>query len=560
MKMTKKCKDIIGIVCMVLLVLIVTAIPYVQHGTIGFGVDMLYHMTRIEAVKEALLAGQYPAYVNPLYFGGYGYASSAFYPDIFLVPAALLRILGLSPLLAWKANVLMIAFVGSIVTYWSLKYISENRNYAMAGTLLLMLSQFYLADIVLRTGLSEYTACVFVPVLMAGIYDFFAKKGEKTYLIGIAFVGLLLSHTIMTLIALVLTTLLFLCAFIILIKRKEKPDRIRICRLIVTAIGAVLLGAYYAFPMLEQMLSNELLYTEPWAHVAENTQSFISFFCPTGYFDYVAYVGVGVPILMLLGSRVIMGGAKNKWSNFFLGTGIFLLVAMTDIFPWKILQETFMNALQFTYRLYPYALCCIVIGLMLYFKDKEELNHKRVCVIIALLAVVFGVAQNVAAMNDEERKPIDEELVLACNNYVGKGEWFPVDASYDVFMGSATHAVLSEKGESEFVTEGYGKYSFVKEAGEEGVYTLPLLYYKGYEACFEFADGTVLPLEVMISTEEQVEVQLESDWQGIVRVHYAGTMLQKISKGVSLITLMILIACWVLDKKGLAKVKRKTNK
>lgn len=65
------------------------------------------------------------------------------------------------------------------------------------------------ADLCHRVGLSEYLAFIFIPVLIAGIYDFFVYGGRKTWLMGIGFAGLLLSHTIMTFIGVILTVLIF---------------------------------------------------------------------------------------------------------------------------------------------------------------------------------------------------------------------------------------------------------------------------------------------------------------------------------------------------------------
>ena len=62
------------------------------------GDDMTFHILRIESVYHAIKTGQgFPAYIYDKLLEGYGYGAGIFYPDILLLPAILLRFMGLSP-------------------------------------------------------------------------------------------------------------------------------------------------------------------------------------------------------------------------------------------------------------------------------------------------------------------------------------------------------------------------------------------------------------------------------------------------------------------------------
>lgn len=533
----EKSKEWILIFIMAVTIAVVTGFPYLNRGITGHLGDMLYHMQRIESVKAALLSGQYPARVNPSFFYGYGYGSSLFYPDVFLLVPALLRILGISPLVTWKLFVVMIAFVGSVMTYFSLHSICRSRIYAMAGTFLLMLSQFYLADVIDRAGLSEYIACMFFPVLAAGIFDFFAGEGRKTYLIGIAFVGMLLSHTIMTVVGLVFTVLVFLSMLAFRSKRKVFLDKARMRRLIVTAVLSVLAVSYYIFPMLEQIMNDRFWFQEPWANIGDFTQPVSAFFQPTGYFEYIAYVGVGIPILILLPGRVLMRKPQEKWADYFLGAGIGLLMGMTNLLPWKLLTHTFFNMLQFTYRFYPVALCCICVGLSLYLKEKCQENARSVVLFIAAVSVLSGIWQNVAVTSDTDRWAVDEELVRTGTIYVGQAEWLPEKVQWEVRAGEREYIVLGSDERLELISEGYNRNYFIKEKEAADRYLLPLVYYKGYSAKLICGDGTAITLETSQSEEGLVQIDVGEGMRGTVRVAYTGTTVQLLSNLVSAVTL-----------------------
>ena len=48
------------------------------------GHDFSYHLLRIENIKDGLLNGQLPVRIGPLFLNHRGYASSLFYPELFL--------------------------------------------------------------------------------------------------------------------------------------------------------------------------------------------------------------------------------------------------------------------------------------------------------------------------------------------------------------------------------------------------------------------------------------------------------------------------------------------
>lgn len=544
-------KECIVYLLVVLTVVLTTNFTNLKWGLGGYIEDLVYHMLRIESVKDALLAWEYPARVNSIYFGGYGYGSSLFYPDIFLIPPAIFRIMGFSPVVSWKLYVLILAALSATTTYFSFRYIIQNRNYAVAGTLLLTLSQFYIADIIQRAGISQYTACIFLPVLVAGIYDFIECEGKRVYLIGIAFVGMVLSHTIMTVIGLVIICIAFLCALLTPTGRKNMLQKDKLLSLLGTAVLSVLAVSYYIFPMLEQMLSGEFGYMEPWAKIGDYTQPFSQFFNPVGTFENISHVGIGIPILILLGCRMIFGKPGRRWTDFFLFGGILIFISSTDIVPWEMFNDTFLNILQFTFRLHPYGLCFLVVGLMMYFAEKCEYNQKKAVVYIAIITIGFGIWQNLVVCDtaNDPRKPVGEETLAEYTYYVGKGEWLPVGVPDEVRYGEARNDVLCSHTEIPFMQVGYNTYSFSKEDRIQAEYVLPLIYYKGYVAELGSADGGQTKLEVTRSPEGLTRVEVPEGFAGTIEVRYNGTLVQTFSNVISVLTILSLVSVVFYKKK-----------
>lgn len=537
---------------MVIVIVAVTGFPYLQKGLCGYFPDLMYHMLRIEAVKDALQEGIFPVRIYDNFFNGYGYGSPLFYPDIFLLLPALLRIASIPPLAVWKIFALCLTAVASLTSYFSIHYICRDREFSIAATFMLMLSQFYLADLCHRVGLSEYLAFIFIPVLIAGIYDFFVREGRKTWLMGIAFGGLLLSHTIMTVIGVLLTALIFIRMIFVRRENCFLFDKKRMQRLIVTAIGVFLCTAYFTFPMLEQMASGTFQYMTPWAKVGDYVQPLSTFFRVTGYFSHIAYVGIGIPVLILFVVCLFLKRPENKWAFFFLigGCGMFLLT--TSLFPWAKLNDTILNMIQFPYRFYPYALLFVIIGItMILVKNFSPGVKGRTTVLLIIISssVLCGIVQNVTIKSSEESKQIDAAYLEGNTGYVGAGEWLPQGVDADVAGLTATVTIKADGEITDQELRHEGRYYYFTTEKDADSYILPLMYYKGYEARICCEDGSSVLLMLDQSENALVRVSNMEEKEGEIRIVYAGTIVQKISCFISLGAVLFILLYMVRKHK-----------
>ena len=78
------------IVCY-LVILLIASIPLLNNYLIR-GHDIYFHLMRIEGLAQGMKTGDFPVRIQPAWYGGYGYAVSVFYSDLFLYPVALLRL------------------------------------------------------------------------------------------------------------------------------------------------------------------------------------------------------------------------------------------------------------------------------------------------------------------------------------------------------------------------------------------------------------------------------------------------------------------------------------
>lgn len=220
-------------------------------GSLVQGHDLMFHLDRLQGLLEGLLAGQFPVRIQPFWLLGRGYAVSVFYGDAFLYPFALLRVLGVSVQGAYKCYVAAINLATAWVTYACLHKMLRDRLAALTGCALYTLSAYRLIALYTRAAVGEYTAMLFLPLIVYGLWRIFTlpKHTAPPRLIWLpavlGYTGLLQCHVLSCEIAGALTLLLCL----VLVRRVcQRNVFFSLCRVVlVTAV----LNLGFLVPFLE---------------------------------------------------------------------------------------------------------------------------------------------------------------------------------------------------------------------------------------------------------------------------------------------------------------------
>lgn len=101
-----------------------------------WGHDLVFHLSRIRAIKDNLNLGVVGGYMYPNYLDGYGYGNPLFYPDIFLYIPAIISYLGLSILSSYKLFLVLINFLTFLTMYITIKSITGNKKSAIVSSIM----------------------------------------------------------------------------------------------------------------------------------------------------------------------------------------------------------------------------------------------------------------------------------------------------------------------------------------------------------------------------------------------------------------------------------------
>lgn len=111
----------------VILIALLASLPLGLHYLLN-GQDMEFHLLRIEGLYEALRCGQFPVRIHPNYMEGYGYPTGIFYPELFLYFPALLRLMGVPLMHAYKWFVLAQNIATAGVAWYSGKILFQKKT------------------------------------------------------------------------------------------------------------------------------------------------------------------------------------------------------------------------------------------------------------------------------------------------------------------------------------------------------------------------------------------------------------------------------------------------
>ena len=210
------------------------------------GHDVDAHVARAVGTGEALSEGQFPALVTSNYANGFGYSWNIFYPPLITYIEAILKIFVFSYVNAVKLVVLLSVITSGIGMYALVKEITNGRkNVSLLAAIMYICAPYALVDIYTRFAQGEILVYAFFPILFLGIYNLFKGSGKKHTLITVGAVGILLSHNIGAIFAVVMSGI-----YVLFNIKKLKDEKI-LKKIIINVIFIMIITSFFYLTLLE---------------------------------------------------------------------------------------------------------------------------------------------------------------------------------------------------------------------------------------------------------------------------------------------------------------------
>ena len=566
-----------------LVIILMASIPLFNNYLIR-GHDIYFHLMRIEGLAQGLRAGEFPVRIQPAWYDGYGYAVSVFYSDLFLYPAALLRLLGISLQDAYKVYVVLCNIATTLISGYSFGKIFRKREIGVFGSCLYTLAPYRLVNLYTRGALGEYTGMIFWPLLIYSCILLLNEDRNKVQLqkgavlMGISMAGMLQSHMLTAEIACMVLLLLVIvhCRRIF-----HKEVILAGCGAVAVALG---LSAWFLIPFLDYMLfgrfninsirNNDIMIQRQGTFLS---QVFAIFDNAVGQSldagagtagDFTQGVGLSlmlsVIILMLL---CIWGYLKQEERRnrqitiTAAGLGVLMVVMSTLYFPWDRLCRIsrifryIIVKIQFPWRFTGVAvgLLAVVWCAVLNYTEREYDRRKKVITIcLAVGILLLSVGHFVIDLNQRAER-IQVRSIEEMDTFVASGEeYLPVDTILDKLKAQELYKDDCVEI-SDVVYHGTSITMHVKNtsAQQEGL-ELPRLYYAGYQALEVMDEGQHFPIEVTDGINHVIKLMIPEQTEGNITLSFREPWYWRLAEIITLLSAGIVIVytykIWISEK------------
>lgn len=533
--------------CLVIGVLLITP----QSFDIGF------HLMRIDALWNSVSNGDFPCRMYTHAANGYGYAAPLYYPDLALLPPALLRGLGLSRMVVLRVWILVLAFLPFLTTYGTARALAMPKG---AAHIIALFYGFSLPQFVALfwTQLGSANSGVFLPVFLLPLLVLSTREvltpSQMRRIAGLIIaggVGLISGHIISTVLAVLSATFIILLNIPLLLK---KPRRLLL--LVGCALCVLSLSSWFWLPFIEQNLIGGLLIHERGTvgNLLETRMTVRDFFFPGYLFNYwnalagssfepspfFRRFGIGfflLPWLMYCGYQW-----KQKWASVDkvgkLCGGI-VIIGLMSVTCSPIIQflNYWIGWMQFLNRLYVFGTLFLGVWVAQSLEGEPSRLIRRGWIILYLGCSLLFFAQLPLERGLYYRAHLREAWTLeSVQDSIAWGqEYLPAKAAS--WWTEKTPLVCLIDGKPTADWQDKGGFTVTIPPSEKTLtVVVPKFWYKGYVARL---DGE----EIVLSENDKGLISIDcpsASSSRILEVYYAGTLVQRVANWISLGALMAL--------------------
>ena len=555
-----------------LVIILMASFPLLNNYLIR-GHDIYFHLMRIEGLAQGLRAGEFPVRIQPAWYDGYGYAVSVFYSDLFLYPAALLRLLGISLQDAYKVYVVLCNIATALISGYSFGKIFRKREIGVFGSCLYTLAPYRLVNLYTRGALGEYTGMIFWPLLIYSCVLLLNEDRNRVQLqkgavfMGISMAGMLQSHMLTAEIACMVLLLLVIvyCRRIF-----HKEVMLAGCGAVAVALG---LSAWFLIPFLDYMLfgrfninsinNNDIMIQRQGTFLS---QVFAIFDNAVGQSldsdagtagDFTQGVGLSlmlsVIILMLLCIRGYLKQEERRNRQITItaaGLGVLMVVMSTLYFPWDRLCRIsrifryIIVKIQFPWRFTGVAVGLLVVvwcAVLNYTEREYDRRKKVITICLAVSILLLSVGHFIIDLNQRAER-IQVRSVEEMDTFVASGEeYLPVDTALDKLKTQVLYKDDSVEI-SDVVYHGTSMTMHVKNTSTQQVgLELPRLYYAGYQALEVTDEGQPFRIEVTDGTNHVIKLMIPEETEGNITLSFREPWYWRLAEIITLLSAGIVI-------------------
>lgn len=540
---------------------LLASLPFLSGVSTMTADDLKFHLVRIANVARALQEGQFPVRLLTDMLNGYGYATPLYYCDLFLYLPAVLYNWMLPLQLCYQIYVITVTVLTVGVCYYSLRKIGGQTDSSLVCTAVYTLSAYRLNNVMQRAAVGEYTAMLFLPLVLWGMVSLYTREKPRLWdamplVLGMA--GLLMCHVLSLEI-----TFLFLVIFALVAARKTfKPARlVTILQAGVVTIG---LGLWFLLPMIQSMLTQHTKVTGRYTvDFQDRGGTLLEMFSPVPLLKVTvngvrSTLGAGLLVALLLVVWVLWQRRALRLQNHRLmtilgytaGIGGVAVAFSLRCFPWNALfshfEETFLHKVlgvaQFAWRYLSVAtvlLCAAaLVALELLHQAKHRFYKPAMACLLAGTLLYTGIFYVQMGEKNSWLNSIYQTSV-ADDMYVSNGE-YELSEDVDYYYGQPRPEQESLQVRWYDKTDGVAHVTLENTGDTPASVALPIYDYGNYHA----VDDGGNPWPLTTTENALLELTVPGGYAGTFSVYYEEPFLWRVAELISLLTAAGLLVAW----------------
>ena len=531
---------------------------------LSHGDDVTFHMARFMNLVDALKSGQFPARVGAFSYNGYGAVTSVFYPDLFLVPFALMSIAGASIQYALHLYTIVVNIVASWAMYVCAKRIFGDRDTATCASVLYTLAVYRVTDVYVRFAMGEATAMGVLPLFLLGLWEVVFGDKSRWRILAVSAAAICMSHMLSTLMCALMA--LGLCVLFIVRIVREK----RLLSLIKAAAVAAGLCVFWLAPLMmysaDGISADAIRYpTELMQMMALSPAQLLLWgegdLTTTPLDTSLPQLPAEISLPLLLGALILLhlyitsSEERDRSGGFavlFTLAGLATALMSTTLFPWgyiSVLTKSMADYIQFPWRLLMFtsALLALAAGYG-YVRLAGGHARKMIFGVLALAAVMV-----LPTLSAQTRNNIFYEFGQGASPYILYYEYQLPGANIRKLYDRDWHAE-GEVAVTDYEKDGTNVTAHV-DADTDARLSLPLFGFRGYAA---EVDGQ--KLDWTLGDNDRLTVLLPAGTSGMLHVWFEGEGIWRVFDAISLVTLLALTGDALLRRRRVNQAQgRMTN-
>lgn len=553
----------------ILIIVILIFVPYISKNFIC-GDDYICHVSNIFAINENMSLKNFTiSKIRSSIANNLGYGNGIFYPQlayhIISYIYFFMKQLSFSMVSAIKVYEFLIVFLAGIAMYKFMLETFKNKKTALVSSIVYVCAPYFVSDVFRRMALAEIGIFLFIPIVMLSLTKLFNEDYKKfaIYFI-IGYVGMILSHLVLT----VFFTIFL--AILLIFNIKKVFNKKAIIYFVVSTLIVLAITSPFWGPMLEHKINADGEYVVFLDNTMTNTQYLKLHQIPfKDYFKsgneqmtvYIAPVTLLILAIGVLFSYKIIKYLDDNQRRIYIGICIFSIlsaIATLDFINWEYVPKIFW-LIQFPWRMCGFVTfgVAMIVGLTTSLIKKE---NKIIDITIILVVSIFSLIEvnKVIMKNKLEDLPnvTYEEVSDLFGRGLGDCEYLPKKAFVNLYYLETKTQDIKLGNDAENITKvnviesktPYMKFE-IEQKEETGVTVeIPRLFYYGYDIKLQDKNGKIEKLEYYNNLYGLIELRIPKS--GTITIDYTGTILNKICNVISILTLLTLIICIILEKKN----------